>query len=159
MVIFSYACVLRSSSLVSVGPQKCCLAWHTSKNETGHNFMLYSGHFSFVCSRTRSEPGSVPFQGRCSLCLVWSLFSLPTAGACLSCDLRSMHPPSCIRPLSSLNSRCDNFEPQETRMIQLLRMINSRRCKNIFFLHFQDRRMRYWFVMWSAMSTYPLCLL
>jgi len=138
VVIFSYACVLRSSNLVFVGPQKCCLAWHTSKNETAHNFMLYSGHFSFVSSGARTEPGSVPSQGRCSLCLLWSLFSLPMAGACLSCGLRSMHlpPPSCIRPLTSLNSRCDNFEPQETRTIQLLRMVISRRCKNIFFFSF-----------------------
>jgi acetolactate synthase regulatory subunit len=57
-----------------------------------------------------------------------------------SCSLRSRHP-SCllyeVPHQCQSNCQCDNFEPQEVRLIKLLRMVRYRGWKISFFLHTQ----------------------
>jgi hypothetical protein len=92
--------------------------------------------YFFVCRRTRTAPNSLPFPRP-----VCNLFSWLVDGACLLCLVvwgSGTLPPSGIRPFTSvsLNCWCDNFEPQGAGMIQLLRVLRSRRWRNSFFVHF-----------------------
>lgn len=87
--------------------------------------MLHSGHInSILFSLLLGENikfFSSSYKGQCLLrllVLVWRTLST-----------------SCIKSLVivSLNSQCNHFESQLVRMIKLLRMLGSRRWKNIFF--------------------------
>jgi hypothetical protein len=96
----------------------------------------------FVYGGTHSEPNSLTFHKPVS-CLVSGHFSWLVYGACLPClAVRSQGalPVSSIRFLInnvSLNCWYGNFEPQEVRMLKLLRMVRSVRWKNSFFVYFQ----------------------
>jgi len=75
--------------------------------------------FFFAFGRTHEIP---PREVQCLLCLLVLVW----------CSLST----SCFKSLIivSLNSPCNYFESQLVRMIKLLRMLGSRRWKNIFFL-------------------------
>jgi hypothetical protein len=95
----------------------------------------------FFFFRTHMAPNSLAFQTSLFVVLCVMSFSWLIDGACLSCLWSEVeaHPLVCIRSLAIVipNSLCDNFGPQEGRMIKLLRMAVSRRWRNSFFGHFQ----------------------
>jgi hypothetical protein len=79
----------------------------------------------FVFSERCTAPSSLPFHRPVFLCLVSSLFSWLMDWACLSCLVVWVWgtlPISYFRSLTniSLNSWCDSFEPQRTRMINIV---------------------------------------
>ena len=125
MAIFTYVCMPCFSSLVSTGPQE-----YIPQNIVAHNPMLDSKHlnFSLVTSfigEHAQDPVLFHSKGQCLMYLVSSLFSWLMDGDCLSClvvRVRGTLPVSSIKSLMNitLNSQCDNFEPQEARMIKLL---------------------------------------
>ena len=81
-------------------------------------------------------------MSQCLMYLKSSLFSWLVGGACLLwlvvCGQGTLST-SHIRSFTnvSLNCECDNLEPQEARIIKLLRMVRSRGKKNSFFTYFQ----------------------
>ena len=167
VVIFAYNCVFCFCILVSVGSQKSSLVWCTLKHGVAHSPKLHSRHLYFVLvllfmAERKRHRILLHCMSQCLLCLesrfliqlvdetcllplaVWGQGTLPASG---------------IRSLTnvSLNCRCDNFEPQDARMIKLLRMVRSRRWKNSFFVHFQVHLLiEKEFVMQSDLSAYPV---
>jgi hypothetical protein len=89
-----------------------------------------------VFSGTYTTHNSFPFEDQCVLCVVSCAKSVSwlVVGSYLSCIVGWVWgtlPASCIRSLTyiSLSSWCDNFEPQEGRMVTLLRIVGSRNGK------------------------------
>ena len=147
MIIFTYNCVFCFSILVSPGSQQCSLVRYALKHGVSHNPMLHSRHSYFVLlSLCLAEHTWYQILlhciSHCLLCRQSSLFSWLVDGACLLCLSvwgQGTLLVSCIRSLTNVCLNCwsDNFEPQEARMIKLLRMVRSRRWKNSFIVHCQ----------------------
>ena len=48
MLLKNTSSLITVIQVVSVGPQKCCMLWYTSKDGVTHNPMLHSRHLIFV---------------------------------------------------------------------------------------------------------------
>ena len=145
MVIFTYNCMFHFSILVSAGSQKqfgviYFKTWGSTQPYVVFWTLVFCSGFMF--GQTHKAPNSLTLHEPVSVVSQSSLFSWLVDGADLLCLVvwgRGTLPDSCIRSLTnvSLKWQCDNFEPQEVRMIKLLKMVRSRRRKNSFFVHFQ----------------------
>jgi len=146
VVIFIHNCVFHFSILVSVGSQKCSLVWYTSKHGVAHNPTLHSLHLYFVLVSLFLVQHTwhwilLHCMSQYLLCHESSLFSWCMDGACLRLVAwgQGTLPSSYIRSFTSvsLNCQCDNFDPQEARMIKFLWMERSRRWNSSFFVPVQ----------------------
>ena len=103
----------------------------------------------FVFSRTCMTPNFLPFQRPVFVCLVLSSFIWLMDRACLSCLVvwvEGPFPVCCIRFLSSvsLNSHCNNFQPQEARLEWIWEAV----CMyNEFKLKYSCRRKASWMLL------------
>jgi hypothetical protein len=167
VVIFTYKCVFGFSILVSLGSQQCSLVWYALKHGVSHNPMLHSRYLYFVllslCLAEHTwHQILLHCMSHCLLCLESSLVSWLVDGACLLCLSvwgQGTLLVSCIRSLAnvSLNFWSYNFEPQEARMIKLLRMVRSRRWKNSFIVHCQFHLLKEC-LSYSQIRPYILCV-
>ena len=111
--------------------------WASTQSNVAFLIIVFCSCF-FVFGRTHKAPNSLILHEPVSVVSsVKFLYLAREWGLSSSSCGRDTLPASCIRSLTnvSLNFQCDNFKPQEARMIQLLRMVRSIRWKNRFFIH------------------------
>jgi hypothetical protein len=113
--------------------------WGTTQPFIAFSTLIFCSCF-FVFGRTNGTEFS--YTATASICRVlgqvfWVGSWMGLVFFILQSEVQSPFPPLVLGPSSvSVKCRCVNFEPQEARIIKLLRMVRSRRWKNDFFVHF-----------------------
>jgi hypothetical protein len=147
MAIFTCTCGFRFSIVVSVGSQKCSVVWCTLKHGVAHNPVLHYWRLYFVLvslfwQNTHTTEFSYTAWANvcCDLSQVFLVGSrMRLVFFVLWSEVRHSSHLLGIRSLFhvSLDCQSENFEPQEAKMIKLLRMVRSRISRNSFFVHIQ----------------------